>query len=718
MIVGIMLLIPAIMLSNTVYAQNLRNATLLSDRTSLYDRTLHAMTDQTSGLNDSPQIDVGTGPQDIGIHGDAIYVANFLSDTISLLSIESNLEIKHMGDISVGSGPTDIDINEPTNTLYVANSYSNSISVISMDNNTWIREIPVGDFPVAIAADAFSGRSYVANLFSSTVSVIDALNDTKIGEDIPVGDSPEDIAVDQNRNTLYVANTGSNSISVINATSNTKIGEDIPVGDSPVAIAADAFSGRLYVVNGGSNSISVISTEDNTKIGEDIPVGDSPVGFFPEDIPPVVDSPEDIPPVVDSPEDIPPVDPYAGIYGANAASNAVAVDPNSGIVYVVNAASDTVAVISNNTKIKDIPVGKSPVGLAVDQFRNALYIANFGSDGISVIEPSTNQVQAGITFKVNPFNSGVVKCDDLGTSPSEETPPFPTGQLIYVDSGSKCIAEPKEGFEFDSWEENLEGNSTQLIQDSESFSTLAAISRDLMGFTSEEPEPGSILNITRFGTFSANFKELPPPIPPEVVVNQYNTLALALFSGLLVPFVVPRIQKGRQRKQFEEYIKTIKMSNNLDSKTQKSENRLSIYDSLNERILRSYAEGKIDDKFYEILKRELSECYEEFFLQNIKSFKEKLPDNNESLKILGQIADAYTRGKITNEHYLSLKNEISVLYEDIFKSEIESLDNQPEKHKEERLKIQDRVADAYSKGRLNELHYNLLREKLSNYEKD
>ena len=158
--------------------------------------------------------------------------------------------------------------------------------------------------------------------------------------------------------------------------------------------------------------------------------------------------------------------------------------------------------------------------------------------------------------------------------------------------------------------------------------------------------------------------------------------------------------------------------NGQDAKIQKSEDRLSTYDSINERILRSYAEGNIDDKNYEILKREMSECYEEIFLQDIKSLKKGLPDNNECSKILEQIADAHTRGKINDNHYLSLKNEISVVYEGIFKNEIESLDNQLEEDKGKRLNIKDHITDAYSKGKLNELHYNLLREKLSNYEKD
>ncbi len=37
--------------------------------------------------------------------------------------------------------------------------------------------------------------------------------------------------------------------------------------------------------------------------------------------------------------------------------------------------------------------------------------------------------------------------------------------------------------------------------------------------------------------------------------------------------------------------------------------------------------------------------------------------------------DAYSKGKINEKHYESLRNEISTLYEEIFRKKIDSLDN-------------------------------------------
>jgi YVTN family beta-propeller protein len=218
---------------------------------------------------------------------------------------------------------------------------------------------------------------------------------------IDVGSSPVSIGVLENKVTLtytvYVANSGSNTVSVISAENNTKIGEDISVGEAPAAIGVDQASGTVYVANSFSNTVSVIA-ENHTRI-QDVPVGEAP--------------------------------------------QYMAVDQLSGTVYVANDLSNTVSVISgeNHTKIQDIPVGDGPVGVGVSVILFTVYVANHGSDSISVIDGATNKVVAGVTFHVNPFNSGHILCDGLTT-------PSPVGQYLYVYSGAECIAKPNEGFDF------------------------------------------------------------------------------------------------------------------------------------------------------------------------------------------------------------------------------------------------------------------------------
>jgi hypothetical protein len=77
------------------------------------------------------------------------------------------------------------------------------------------------------------------------------------------------------------------------------------------------------------------------------------------------------------------------------------------------------------------------------------------------------------------------------------------------------------------------------------------------------------------------------------------------------------------------------------------------------------------------------------------------------------ITDAYSEGKVNNEQYANLKREISVLYQEIFNKRLDSLKKSPEVDGNLTDKIKDDITDAYSKGKITELHYNILNERIS-----
>jgi YVTN family beta-propeller protein len=83
----------------------------------------------------------------------------------------------------------------------------------------------------------------------------------------------------------------------------------------------------------------------------------------------------------------------------------IAVNPNTGNVYVANAGSNTVSVISaSNQVIATIPVGTVPGGIALNPNTGNVYVTNAGNGNanevnfntVSVISGSTNQVIATI----------------------------------------------------------------------------------------------------------------------------------------------------------------------------------------------------------------------------------------------------------------------------------------------------------------------------------
>jgi YVTN family beta-propeller protein len=65
-------------------------------------------------------------------------------------------------------------------------------------------------------------------------------------------------------------------------------------------------------------------------------------------------------------------------------------------------------------------------------FSEAVYVLNRMSNGISVIDRATNEVVAGVTFHVNPFNSGSIICDELASpSPDDLIPPQRNNTSTY-----------------------------------------------------------------------------------------------------------------------------------------------------------------------------------------------------------------------------------------------------------------------------------------------
>ena len=76
-------------------------------------------------------------------------------------------------------------------------------------------------------------------------------------------------------------------------------------------------------------------------------------------------------------------------------------------------------------------------------------------------------------------------------------------------------------------------------------------------------------------------------------------------------------------------------------------------------------------------------------------------------KLKTDLTYTYSKGKINEQQYTNLKNEISILYYEIYRKKIESLNSKNSD------KISDDISDAYAKGKIIEQHYKLLIEKIS-----
>ena len=462
--------------------------------------------------------------------------------------------------------------------------------------------IKVGKQPIAIAVDPFTDTVYVANFDDNSVSAISRLNNTEIGR-IAVGDRPNAISVDPFTSKIYVANYGDNSVSVIEGLNNTEISR-VKVGDIPNGIFFDPDRHTVYVANYGDNSVSVINGLNNTEISR-IKVGDRP--------------------------------------------SAIGFDQNTSKLYVANFDDNSVSVINathyNNTEIGRIAVGHGPSAIGVDPYTHTLYVTNFNDNSVSLIDEESEKVVTGVTFSIDPFNSGHIECD------KDKKIIVPIKQLFYLWAGSECIAKPFQGFEFVSWQENLQGNSTQFLNFSPPSSTWDSV---LDFFHMRPDKPEATLNITKFGSFTANFKELPPPIPSEFLLGLFSIVASTIV-GWSIPSIISWAKSKRQAGVVYEYHQRINKLGTIDEGDVRSLNEL------NSDIANDYSKGKISDKQYENMKNEISVLYQELHKKNIDSSNqspEKL-DVKELNNILSEIEDAYAKGKLNELHFTLLKDRIA-----------------------------------------------------------
>jgi YVTN family beta-propeller protein len=628
---------------------------------------------------------------------------NAVGKTSHILEIERNSIVQNVPSFNVGVSPRDIDVDQLDDIVYVANYHSNTVSVINGDTLK-VSKVTVGKNPESIAVD-HNNIAYVANYGSNTVSVIKETDGIYSNiANIPVGLRPESIAVDQANNIAYVANSGSNTVSVINTTDGDYSNiANVTVGEFPESIAVDLYQTRniAYVANYGSNTVSVIKETDGIYSNiANVTVGDGPesiaVDQITDDIAYVANSDSNTVSVIKISEGG-----YSNIANIPVGDGpeSIAVDQANNIAYVGNYYSNTVSVIKETdgiySNIANVTVGDGPESIAVD-LNDIAYVANSDSNTVSVIKETDGIYSniANVTVGDGPEgisldykdNIAYVANSDSNTvsviyGPSQrvqagvsfDVNPFyaghivcnnitvPTNQYFYVDFHTQCLAQPHKGFQFGSWIENLGSNSSRTLNASTPDSSIDWV-KSALHFGSKQTS--SILTVTKFGNFIAKFENLPPAIPTEYLISLYGII-LSSIVGWSIPSIVG-------------WLKTKKM------------------------IRTSNSYHKIISSLYE---------------------DNKLDHNNMTSldKIKIDMSEAYAKGRISDQHYQNLKDDISVLYEKIFKQKIDVLNIIPNEGNHKKLieKIRDEMTDAYSKGKLNELHYNLLKEKLSeNIEKN
>jgi YVTN family beta-propeller protein len=569
---------------------------------------LESIANQTN-VSTTPQVNVGNSPYSVSYLGnsseieDSVYVANYLSDTVSVINPANGTVIKN---IPVGHGPYSIAI--PTSpfglrsgdSIYVVNTRNNSVSVINPFSNIVKQNITVGFRPTDIAVTSsriFGDEVYVVsadglsqiNLFSENVT-----------DNIDVGAEPSSIAISPSGDSVYVA--GMEGLWVVDTSSN-NVTDNIIIADEPFlfvpsSIAISPSGDSVYVANQVNNTVSVI--DNNTlSVTDNIRIGDRPIS--------------------------------------------IAISPSGDSVYVANANNNSVSVIDtlSNNVTDNIRVGDRPVSIAISPSGDSVYVANSDSDTISIIDPVSNRVMAGVTLDSIPFRGGQISCNGLNA---------PGNRYFYVSSGTKCVAKPNSGYEFASWVEIFDDNSTRTINASTISGSPWTSFLNIFGI--ELQDPTATFTVTKYGKFTAYFKALPPPVPAEFTFSLITIVVTALVGSLLIPAAVGWSRSKKQTSRLNSF--HLKMvSINKDGLDEKDIGDLN---DLNQSISNSYAAGKITNEQYTSLKDEVSSEYQKIYKKRIESLTD--PNTEAVSNIKNEIEDAYSDRKITELDYNLLNSRI------------------------------------------------------------
>lgn len=205
----------------------------------------------------------------VSSRGDEVWVANFGSDTVSLIDAAAR---RVVASIPVGHGPGGLALGSERS--YVANTGGSTVSVIDRRARKVVREIEVGPVPFGLALSKTS--LFVALSGAASVAVVNT-DDDRVANTIAVGKGPVAVAASPDGKRVFVSNQADDSVSVIDAQAK-RVMATIPVGREPFGLAMTRDGSRLAVANRSGNTVSIVDTDRN-EVLRTVPVGTAPFGL-------------------------------------------------------------------------------------------------------------------------------------------------------------------------------------------------------------------------------------------------------------------------------------------------------------------------------------------------------------------------------------------------------------------------------------------------------
>jgi YVTN family beta-propeller protein len=337
-----------------------------------------------------------------------------------------------IGSVAVGpgdasNGPEGVAVDPERNRIFVANSKDNTVYVINGDTNQVVSITNSAILtPWGAAYNPNNGKVYVASNSRNSVVVI---NSATLAVEQEIGDSslnrPDQVVVDALHNLIYVTNSAGGYVTVINGQTNTVAARFLAVISTPHSLALDPARNRIYVTSlfynpaDGPDIMMVFSSLSFTEIGRRNALA-GPNGMAVRTVNGdiyVAQNYSDTPQwrvAVVSALDLSFAYPFPGIVMGGRKPMGVTYSAGSDRVYVNGYESNTVDVIDANTKtlITTLPVGANPAsGIAVNPNTGKVYVANRGSGSVTIIQDTPTGPTPTPTLAASPTPTPTPLCN-------------------------------------------------------------------------------------------------------------------------------------------------------------------------------------------------------------------------------------------------------------------------------------------------------------------
>lgn len=194
----------------------------------------------------------GTGANGVALSGNYVYLAHRDSASVSIFRRDDPnawVMTRTVGTLPFGVGAL-------LDRVFVADFGSDSVSVIDSTDNHVVATTPAGVRPSLVAAG--DGRAWITALEDGTIQVVG--RDGALLSPIPVGSKPFGIAYDEGSQRLYVTHWGDNSLWVMDAVSGAKL-HSVTLPGKPFGLVVNPLTDHLFVILAQSDQLLVLQEE-------------------------------------------------------------------------------------------------------------------------------------------------------------------------------------------------------------------------------------------------------------------------------------------------------------------------------------------------------------------------------------------------------------------------------------------------------------------------